>query len=303
MKISLLSTCLLSLCAGASSLSAANIAWVTMHSADNAPTSAAAGAGFTMAPDVGYTNLLTANGHTVTRIVASATPNVAALNAYDLVIIGRSNVSANFQSDASANAWNGITAPAIIMSGYLTRNSRLGFTTGATVPDTFVFNNSITDTVRLTASNPLHPVFAGIPLDGSNTMTGSFATEVTFGANVQRGISVNTDPLAPGATVIATVGFSTASPDPALNGITIAQWNAGATLSNAAASVLGGKRMVFLSGSREQVITSEGSGIFDLNANGQTMLLNAVNYMAVPEPSSLTLAGLGVLGLLRRRRA
>lgn len=286
-----------------SSASAANIAWITVHPGDNSPTAAAATAGFTQAPDVGYTNFLTANGNTVTRIVATAAPNVAALNAYDLVIIGRSNVSGNFQTDASANAWNSITAPTLIMSAYLTRNSRLGFATGANVPDTFIFDNGIADSVRLKAGNPLSPVFSGISLDGTNTMTGNYASEVTFGLNVQRGISIITDPLAAGATIIATIGSSTAAGDPALNGVTIAQWNAGATMANTAASVLGGKRLVFLSGSREQAITSEASGIFDLDANGQAMFLNAVNYMAIPEPSALSLAGLGVMALLRRRRA
>ena len=274
-----------------------------MHSADNSPTAAAGTAGFTQAPDVAYTNFLTANGHTVTRIVATAAPNVATLSGYDLVIIGRSNISANFQTNESANAWNSITAPTIIMSAYLTRNSRLGFATGANVPDTFIFNNSAVDSIRLKANNPLSPVFSGVPLDGTNTMTGNFASEITFGLNVQRGISIIADPLAPGATILATVGFSTAVADPGLNGVTIAEWNAGATMSNPAASVLGGKRMVFLSGSREQVITSEAAGIFDLDADGQRTFLNAVNYMAIPEPSALSLAGFGIIALLRRRRA
>ncbi len=303
MKKSLFLTALIGLSA-ISSLSAANIAWVTVHAGDNSPTAAAATAGFTQAPDVGYTDFLAANGNTVTRIVATAAPDVAALSSYDLVIIGRSNVSGFFQTAASADAWNSISAPTIVMSGYLTRNSRLGFTTGATVPDTFIFDNGITDSIRLKAANPLSPVFSGIALDVTNTMTGNFATEVTFGANVQRGISVNTDALAAGATIIATVGASTVVPtDPALNGVTIAEWNAGATMSNGSASVLGGRRMVFFDGSREQAITSEGAGIFDLDADGQTMFLNAVNYMAIPEPSTLSLAGLGILGLLRRRRA
>lgn len=308
MKKNLLLTSIVGL-ATISSLSAANIAWVTLHSADNTPSPNAATAGFTQAPDIGYTNLLTAAGNTVTRIVASAAPNVATLNTYDLVIIGRSNVSSNFQTDASANLWNGITTPTIIMSGYLTRNSRLGFTTGATVPDTFLFSDAVTDSIRLTATNPLHPLFAGVTLDGGNTMTGNFATEVTYTtgspavSRVQQGISVNTDALAGGGTILATDGVSTYLTDPTLNKTMIAEWNAGAVLANNAHSVLGGKRMVFLSGSREQGITGDAAGIFDLSADGQKMFLNAVNYMAIPEPSALSLAGLGVLGFLRRRRA
>ena len=68
---------------------AANIYFVSIHPGDNTPSAAAITAGFTQAPDVGYTQLLQANGHTVTRVVSSDIPNAALLNAADLVIISR----------------------------------------------------------------------------------------------------------------------------------------------------------------------------------------------------------------------
>jgi len=37
--------------------------------------------------------------------------------------------------------------------------------------------------------------------------------------------------------------------------------------------------MVFLTGSREQGFTSQGAGIYDLEADGAKLFLNAVNYM------------------------
>ncbi len=70
--------------------SSAKIAWVSFHSADGTPSSAAATAGFTNASDVGYTRLLADNGHQVTRVVTSGSPNATLLNAFDLVIISRS---------------------------------------------------------------------------------------------------------------------------------------------------------------------------------------------------------------------
>jgi hypothetical protein len=73
-------------------------------------------------------------------------------------------------------------------------------------------------------------------------------------------------------------------------------------MANTPASILGGHRLVFLSGTRERNITSEASGIFDLTADGTTMFLNAVNYMAVPEPATFTLSVLGAACLFRRRR-
>ena len=61
--------------------------------------------------------------------------------------------------------------------------------------------------------------------------------------------------------------------------------------------------MVFLSGSREASgVTSETAGIFDLTADGSQLFLNAVDYMAVPEPSTWAMIGLGMAGFLLLRR-
>jgi hypothetical protein len=96
---------------------------------------------------------------------------------------------------------------------------------------------------------------------------------------------VNTDPIAGGGTILATV--ATAG-DPAVNGMVIGEWQAGATMATSPANTLGGRRLVFLSGSREQGITSEGSGIFDLASDGETLFLNAVEYMTSPAPPEIT---------------
>ncbi len=60
---------LLALALAGGSASAANIAWVSFHPADNTPNANAATASFTNAPDIGYTALLRTNGHNVTRFV------------------------------------------------------------------------------------------------------------------------------------------------------------------------------------------------------------------------------------------
>lgn len=252
----------------------AKIVWVSFHAADNQPSTAAAGAGFTEAPDVAYTRLLTASGYQVTRYVTTAAPDTNVLAAADLVIISRSVPSGNYQ-DAGAVAWNSVPRPMILMGGYILRNSRLGFTTGATIPDT-------TNTIRLRLDRPGHPIFAGVGLDAQNVMSNDYAGVVTFNGTLQRGISVNTDPLAGGGTRIASVGTAA---DPAAGGLIIGEWQAGATMANAAASKLADRRLVLLSGSREQVITSEGSGIYDLTPDGEKLFLNAVAYMATPLPT------------------
>jgi hypothetical protein len=256
----------------------ANIVWVSFHGEDEAASAGAAGAGFTEAPDKGYTDLLKAAGYGVTRYVTTATPDAAVLNAADLVIIGRSINSGHYQN-AAATLWNGISAPMIIMSGYTLRNSRMGFTTGATMPD-------IIGDIALAVNDPTHPIFAGIALtDGvmDNPFAG-IAVYPTDGTTIARGISINSDPVNPDGVVLATV--SAASGDVPAGAMVIGEWQAGALLTHAGGAgtdMLSGHRLVFLSGSREAAgINSETAGMFDLFEDGAQMFLNAINYMLLP---------------------
>ena len=258
----------------------ADIIWVTFHS-NGIPSAGAAGAGFTNAPDKAYTDLLTANGYNVTRYVTTGTPDPAVLAAADLVIIGRSINSGNYQN-AGATAWNTVAAPTIVMSGYTLRNNRLGYTVGNTMVD-------ITNNVTLTVSNPAHPIFTGIELTGgtmNNPFAGlvSYPPGVTF-ANPPRGISINADAPDADGTVLATISAAGGGP---VGAMVIAEWPAGATLTHAGGAgtdTLAGRRLVFLSGSREgDTVNSETAGLFDLTADGTQMFLNAVEYMLHPEP-------------------
>jgi len=271
-----------------SSSEAANIVFISFHGGDNAPSAAAITAGFTQAPDVGYTQLLTANGHTVTRIVSldNAGLSAAVLNAADLVIISRSVPSGHYQADAETAFWNGITAPTLILGAYIIRggatgNVRLGYMATDMIPDT-------TSAARLRVRIPSHPVFAGVSLDSVGLMVNQYANMVSYTNTPQRGISVVTGATAGNGTVLATIGTPG---DPANGGMVIGEWLAGATMNttpNAGpADILAGHRLVLLTGSRENAaitggapaLTSEASGIYDLTADGAQLLLNAVNYM------------------------
>ncbi len=263
---------LLGLCL-ASPAQATDIVWVSFHAADGTPGSGAAGAGFTTATDKDYTDLLRAEGFTVTRYVTTATPDAALLNAADLVIISRSVASSGYQ-DAAATRWNQITAPTMILGGYVIRQNRMGFSTGNTIPDT-------TGDITLTVNDPTHPIFTGIPLT-NGTMTNPFAGVVnhpTTGA-LMRGISIVSDAPNANGTVLATVSSAGGGPAGAM---VIGEWPAGVTVTHAGGGgtdVLGGPRLVFLTGSREtDGVNSETAGYYDLHPDGAKMFVNAVRYM------------------------
>ncbi|MBP8304534.1 MAG: discoidin domain-containing protein [Phycisphaerae bacterium] len=251
----------------------ANIVWVSLHPGDASPSTAAAGTGFTTAPDKAYTDLLKAHGHTVTRYGSTATPDTGELNAADLVIVSRAVASGNYQ-DAAATTWNNVTAPMMILNGYAIRQNRLGLATGNTIPD-------ITGDITLTASDPFHPLFAGIPLSGG-TMVNPYAGLVKHPATgaTMRGISIVTEPPNANGTILATV--STAGNGPA-GAMVVAEWPAGALVTHAGGAgtdSLGGPRLVFLTGSRETSgVSSETAGCYDLYPDGARMFLNAVLYI------------------------
>jgi hypothetical protein len=269
----------------------AKIAFVSFHPADDDPWNAADTAGFTEAPDVGYTALLREAGHDVTRFRTTGTPDVNVLNTFDLVIISRSVPSGDYQDAPETALWNGITAPTMILGGYVIRQNRLGLMAGNDIPDT-------TGPIKLTVNDPDHPIFEGISLDGTGTMVNDYAVIATYTNQPQRGISVVTGDPSTGGTVLATVGAG----DPAAGGLVIGEWKAGSVLANGTANTLGGDRLVFLTGSREHAanaaavpplaaLTSEGSGIYDLTEDGAKMFLNAVDYMvgSTPDPDAPTI--------------
>ncbi len=234
--------------------------------------------------DAGFVDLLVSAGHTVTRVDTPATLGAAdidQLNAADLVIVGRANSSGQFQ-DANGAIWNAqVTSPVIAMSAYLVRDNRMRWVTGSDLTDV--------GPTQLEATIPDHPVFAGVSL------TGGLTTD-PYNVMIDRGISTNTN---------APVGGSIIAANPAVaSGVAIAEWPAGAVVGGD--MVLAGYRMLFNAGSREPDGTGvTDAGVMDLTETGQQLFLNAVGHaLAVPEPSSALLVGLGgvLLMAMRRRR-
>ncbi|MBP8303469.1 MAG: tandem-95 repeat protein [Phycisphaerae bacterium] len=257
----------------------AKILWVSFHATDANASAGAVTAGFVEAPDRAYTDLLSGAGYVVERFVTTNTPDVNVLNAAALVIIGRSVSSGNFQNER-ATLWNTqVTVPVINTGGYTLRKNRTGFSTGNTIPD-------IVGDVKLTATMPDHPIFAGISLtDG--TMDANFAGICMYpdGVTLAKGISVNTNPVDPNGLILATL--SAQSGDVPAGAMIIAEWPAGVVVKHdggGLADVLAARRMVFLTGSREASgKNSEGTGMMDLTDEGQQIFLNAVEYMLLAD--------------------
>jgi len=266
-----------------------NIAWVSYHAADDEPHPDAAAVGFTIAPDIGYTNLLKANGYDVTRVLTSQTPDVDYLNTMDLVIISRTASSGHY-SGSGATLWNSVTAPMINLNGYTLRSSRLGFTDGTDMPDT-------TGDVRLAVTDPTHPIFAGIALtdDVMDNLYAAGAIPLPTDGTPSRGISINNNTPDNDGTVLATIAEVSADTGP-VGGMVIAEWPAGAIMEHSSGSptdVLGGPRLVFLTGSREPsgVTGGQAAALYDLYPDGEQMFLNAVKYYIPDKMLDITAPG------------
>jgi hypothetical protein len=271
--------------------SAASILWVSDNTTE--------GSGFTAVPassESAWFNLLTGAGNTLTHYNPPNTgpmsaSDVATLNTFNLIIIGRSIGSGAFQGAASGTPqWNtAITAPVMTINGYLVRNSRLGWFGGEDVPDG--------SPTPVTASNLSDPetayIFSGVSMTGSTT-SGNYDEPV--GRNTSQ---INAAIV--GGTRLASATFQPLGRTTNVTTTVIGEWQQGA-LVRGGTDPLAGYRMYFAAGSREP---SGGSvpqaGVENLTATGERMFLNSVtialNAGVVPEPGTMSLAALGLAGI------
>ena len=200
------------------------------------------------------------------------------MNAADLVIVRRHNSSSQFQ-DGNGEIWNlQVTAPVMAMSAYIVRDNRMRWVTGSNLADS--------DATILKASQPGHPVFEGI------TLSPDSSTIDDYNVKIDQGISTNLDEPVGGSVIAWNPSVSNGG----TMGVAIAEWPAGTVVGGG--MELAGYRMLFNGGSRElggQPI--DAAGVLDLTPLGQELFLNAVNYAAVPEPSSALLGLIGLVGL------
>lgn len=232
-----------------------------------------------IADDNGWVDLLTNAGYTVTRYDTTfqngnGGPDVALLNAQDLVIISRDTGSTAYNNQA----WNtDINTGLILMSAYLTRNSRLKWMdTGTTIGD------------------------AGLPtvdIDGGMFVMKNIPIYAEAGTNQ---VSFNDGAAGVGnGTLIAMASDTEDTVEGVRGAVVIAEWAAGVEFYDGAGVAPAGDRLFFAGGTREN--SEIGPGVYNLNPFGEAIFLNSVENM-IPEPATMLLLGLGSLALVRRRR-
>jgi len=253
---------------------AAVIIWVTDDTDASNPPSP---------DDIGFKNVLEANGHTVDRRTGRPwrsldAGEIADLNAADLVIVSRDTDSGQYDDGSEPTVWNGITTPLMLMSQYLTRSSRwkwlnTGHTGGTNDGDLKIIDTG-------------HPIFQGVALDPDDTLDIATSGTPRTGTNAGNGHLIATDADS--------------------SNITIALWDPGTEFYSGAGQTAGDYRMFFGAG----VNGNNPKGGYNLTAAGEQVFLNAVDFLLpgptiIPEPSTLLiwagLLGLGICGWRRRR--
>ncbi|HOL32232.1 MAG TPA: lamin tail domain-containing protein [Anaerohalosphaeraceae bacterium] len=204
--------------------------------------------------DQPWINLLTSQGYTVLTAADGATTywrtldeaKIAVLNAADLVIVSRKTSSGEYASSSTEVAqWNGLTAPVMCMSAYLTRNVRWKWLDGL---------QSEADAM-MQAAVASDEIFRGVPLDGSNQVdvinSGVASTVITAAAG--------------SGTVLATRATD--------QSVWIARWDAGAEFYPGSGTVAGGPRM--FCGLGQDV----SGAAYNITEAGRTIFLNAVQSL------------------------
>ena len=231
----------------------ANIIWVTANSDSVTPPSP---------DDSGWTDLLTSNGHSVTRITIDNLDTddavLTALNSADLVIISPDYDSGNLDDNAlEIERWNSVSTPLINMNASIIRDSGWRW----------VSSDSNLVSGVLQVSEPSHAIFEDVALDGLNQVTIHESTVAI----------VSTNDAGNGRKL----GFDSAN-----SGQWITHWEAGTEFFSGSGQTAGGPRLFFAGGS-----VSAPNGSENFNAEGEQLFMTAVDYMLVRRVMKITFSG------------
>jgi hypothetical protein len=191
-------------------------------------------------------------------------PKLDLLDAADLILFSRGTNSGNYDDGDEPTLWNSVETPLIQMSAYLVRSSRWKW-----VDSTSVSNLAAP---AMMAVDAMHPVLAGVSLDPNNLAD---ILDPNVGADPN-------DPNAIGQTsfvAAASLGNGKLIAQSADGtGPWVAEWEPGAEFYEGAGQSPAAKRMLFMAGTQEtKGLTPQGA--FNLNAQGELMLRNAIYYL------------------------
>ena len=227
----------------ASSVHAATIVWV---SDNKTPTDG-------VPADQGWVDLLEANGYTVNLDFRNTEGRTLddtkkeALNAADLIIVGRDTNSGDYSDSDDITQWNSITTPIILHAAHIARSSRWQWI------DTDSYNDSLP--LAMEAVDISHPVFNGVTLDNNNQVAvineaSSFVSITDAGNGKLIAKRADNDEL------------------------WIVEWEEGQEFYAGSGQIAASRRMFFVSGTNSGV-----DGRYNLTSEGEKMFLNAIRYM------------------------
>jgi len=184
-------------------------------------------------------------------------PNkIAELEAADLIILARVASSGTYDDANEAEMWNAISTPMISQSAHISRQySKWGW---------FATGNTTNKTPRLMgAVAPDHAIFAGVAIDpNGNVDLLDPNAQVTL-------VKLNEGEVAGNGTLLGVhdEGYPW-----------IVEWDAGVEYYEGSGQIAGGPRM-FLGSAAGTTMNEFIEGGYNLTADGETLFLNAVNYM------------------------
>lgn len=243
-------------------------------------------------PEAPFVSYLQSLGHTVILPTGSgstaqfrgdggpaAAQSIIDAQGVDLVIVSRVTDSAQYSEGTTVPAgvrrtgWNGIDVPLMIMGAHLARDNRWRWAGTQTLDETAATDLVFTD--------PNHPFVAGRSTDLLDAGTNRTVTRLGV-ASVGNG------------SIIATFPDTDAA---------IVEWEAGEEFYAGSGQFAGAKRVLFPGIRYHENISTDPIEFEDFSENGKAILGQTINALVVPEPGTLSVLAIGVVTLLRRRRA
>jgi hypothetical protein len=224
--------------------------------------------------NVSWLDWLTAEGYDVDfrpdYWVEPLDPNkIAELEAADLIIASRGMSTGSYDDDTAI--WNGLSTPMICTNAWMIRSNRWVWMNSTAA-------NKDADSPFLLALETTHPVFAGVPLDSDGLVE---ILDPSVGSGNTSFLNDILD-VGNGTLIAQSLGI--------YNTAWVVEWPAGVEYYDGAGQITGGPRLLFMAGTQDDPYTDENGNIMpvdvlNLNEAGQTMFLNAIEYML---PAKLT---------------